>query len=63
MRYILTYGIACIEEQGGRSEVIARVSDVTGSREEAEKLVKLCNSLCLSPLHLPDVIDDLLARV
>lgn len=36
-------------------------SDITVDREEAARLVELCNRLQLSPIHLQDVVDDFLA--
>ena len=62
MKYILIYGIACVKEIGGVSEVVASVPDVTCEREEAERLVDLCNDLKLSPLQLHDVVEDLLEK-
>lgn len=35
-------------------------SDITVDREEAARLVDLCNILQLSPTHMKDVIDDFL---
>lgn len=36
------------------------VSDIFCDREEAEIFVKTCNDLDLSPIHLHDVIQDVL---
>lgn len=36
------------------------VKDVFCNRKEAEAFIKLCNDLDLSPLHLHDVIQDVL---
>lgn len=36
------------------------VADVFCNRKEAEAFIKLCNDLDLSPLHLHDVIQDVL---
>ena len=63
MKYILIYGIACIEENMGMTEVVVRVPDVTCNREDAERLVDFCNDLQLSPLQLRDAVEDLLERV
>ena len=38
-------------------EVIA-IPDIFTDKSSAKKLVKLCNSCKLSPLHLMDVIED-----
>ncbi len=39
---------------------IAKIEDISTSKEDIEKLVALCNSLQLSPLHIQDVIEDFL---
>ena len=62
-KYIVTYGIACVEEDDGIKELISQIPDVSNNREEVEQLVKLCNEQHLSPIHLQDVVDDLLATV
>lgn len=36
------------------------VSDLFYHKSEAKAFIKKCNELDLSPLHLPDVIDDIL---
>lgn len=40
--------------------IILNVSDVFVNREKAENFVFLCNKLELSPIHLYDVLDDIL---
>lgn len=42
------------------SQCAVSFSDITVDREEAARLVELCNKLQLSPIHLKDVIDDFL---
>ena len=61
MKYILTYGIACVKTENGKSELVARVPDVTTDRELAQHLIDSLNKCHLSPEHLADVVDDLLA--
>lgn len=63
MKYILTYGIACVETENGKSELIARVPDVTTDRDRAERLVNMLNKHKLSPEHLADVVEDLLCEL
>ncbi len=63
MKYILTYGIACVEEVDGKKELIAEISDVTTDRDEAEHLVELLNDHQLPPEHLSNIVDDMLAKV
>lgn len=59
MKYVLTYGIACVEEIDEECELIAEVPGITSSLEKAQRLVRLCNEGNLSPEHLKDVVDDL----
>ncbi len=59
--YVKTYGIACVEKEGERLEVISEVNNVTGDGELADRLVDLFNKHQLSPQHLADVIEDILA--
>ena len=51
------YGIA-LKSNGTQCAV--SFSDITLDRDKAARLVKLCNKLQLSPIHLKDVIDDFL---
>lgn len=60
MKYVLTYGIACIEEIDGKRELVAEVPGITSNLKEAQRLVNLCNAGALSPIHLKDVVDDLI---
>ena len=57
-KYILTYGIACVEEDNGHAELVAQISDISTNQEKMEELVKLCNKMQLSPIHLRDIVDD-----
>ena len=61
--YIKTYGIACVEEKDGRLEVISEANNVTGDGELADRLVELFNKHQLSPEHLADVIEDIIALI
>ena len=62
-KYILTYGIACVDEDDGTKELITQIPDISTDREKVERLVTVCNEQQLSPIHLQDVVDDLLATV
>ena len=59
--YIKTYGIACVTEQNGHFEIVTEVPSVTTDRKQADRLVNLCNEHKLSPEHLEDVVEDLIA--
>lgn len=56
------------DEQGTRHTVYGvnvpteqiSVADVFYHKAEAKDFIRKCNELDLSPLHLPDVIDDIL---
>lgn len=56
----ITYGIAAIYREDDFLLVIDAVSDVSSDLQSVQKLVKLCNSLKLSPIQLRDVLDDFL---
>lgn len=62
-QYVLTYGIACIESRDGKAELITQIPGVTTDLEKAECLVRLCNEQKLSPEHLADAVDDLVAAI
>lgn len=62
MKYVLTYGIACIEEKDGRLELVTETPSITTSLKDAQRLVTLCNDGNLSPEHLKDVVDDLICN-
>ena len=57
-RYILTYGIACVEVNGDRLDVIKSIPDITTDRKAAQRIVDLCNRNRLSEEHLLDVVED-----
>ena len=63
MKYVLTYGIACVNEDGKSRELITEISSVTTELSVAEKLVEMLNENQLSADHLADVVNDLLAKV
>ena len=54
----ITYGIAVTDENG---IPLRTVSDIFGNISDADKFAKLCTELELSPEHLDDVIQDVLA--
>lgn len=57
-----SYGIAAYSDADvdGTVTVVASVRDITSCREKVDGLVELCNRLELSPIHLTDVIEDIL---
>ena len=63
MKYVLTYGIACVEEIDGKLELIAEMPGITANLKDAQRLVSLCNEGNLSPIHLKDVVSDLICNV
>lgn len=58
------YGIAAYSDSkdDGTATVIARICDLSWDRERVKQLVKRCNRLRLSPIHLHDVVEDFLAE-
>lgn len=59
----ISYGIvACSNvETDGISTIVASVRDVTNDRRSICALIKRCNDLNLSVIHLNDVVEDFLA--
>ena len=53
-----SYGI--VVRKNGR--VIKRVSDVSTDKRAVTELVRRCNEYSLDPVHLSDVIEDLLSE-
>ena len=53
-----TYGIAAVQN----GERIAFVSDASPDRASVEELVRRCNKYSLDPIHLIDVVEDLLVQ-
>ena len=44
----------------GISNETRQIKDISVDKEKVERLVSLCNSLNLSPMHLDDVVEDFL---
>lgn len=57
-----SYGIVAYAnaEQDGTATIVTSVRDITSDNHRLIKLVDDCNRLELSPLHLPDVVEDFL---
>ena len=55
----LVYGIELANERG---EIEACFPDLFCDRQKAKEFVSLCNQNQLSPIHLLDVIEDLLGQ-
>ncbi len=53
------FGVEVYDSEG---ELLARLPSLFFSRERAEGFVSLCNRLALSPSHLFEVADDILAE-
>ena len=62
-KYIKTYGIACVDEQNGKREIVAEIHGVTTDREKAERIVDLFNRNNLSHEHLKDAVSDLISII
>lgn len=62
MKYVVTYGIACIEEVDGKRELLAEIPGITSSLEAAQRFVAVCNEGKLSPDHLKDVVEDFVVK-
>lgn len=59
-----SYGVVAYADadKDGTAVIVASVRDITLDRSKLSKLVELCNKLQLSPIHLPDVIEDFVAE-
>lgn len=51
------YGIAALDRE---SVTISAAHDLSSNETEVAELVKTCNRLKLSPMHLQDVVEDFL---
>lgn len=57
----ISYGIAAYSAADmDCSSVILSIHDITSDREKLAELVKKCNELQLSTVHLYDVVEDFL---
>lgn len=58
----ISYGVAVYSEAAcdGTATVVASVHDVTSDKSKLTTLVRDCNRLELSPVHLEDIIEDFL---
>lgn len=59
----ISYGIAVVTEYDGVTTVLDSVSDLSSDVQLVEGLVERCNSQELDPIHLKDIVTDLLATV
>lgn len=59
---VTTYGIASTVNYDGCTKIIESFIDLSTQKALVEHLVNLCNSLCLDPDHLQDVVYDFLMR-
>ena len=62
MKYIMTYGIACIDEQQGKKELLSEIGNVTTNIEEAQHLVNTFNARMLSPEQLKNAVCEYLSE-
>lgn len=52
-----------VEEYDAVTTILESISDLSANIEPIERLVQICNSLQLDPIHLQDVATDFLATV
>ena len=59
----VSYGIAAFADAktNGSATIVDAVRDITSNREKLAALIRRCNRLRLSDIHLHDVIEDFLA--
>lgn len=51
------FGIRATDD---KNQTVAEIYNVSADGEKVERLVRLCNKLKLSSIHIFDVIDDLI---
>lgn len=56
----VSYGIIAYHNNDDK-KIISTIHDITSDRVLIDELVKHCNELLLSPIHLEDVIIDMLS--
>lgn len=57
----IVYGIVILEEKSPNNAIeLSRFSNVTCDKDALETLIRSCNSLELSTIHLNEVIEDFL---
>ena len=57
-----TYGIAHADVSDGCAVILKAIPDLSPNKERVCRLAELCTKLCLSPMHLADIVDDFLAE-
>ena len=57
----ITYGIAVFEAEGASYRRVMRVEDITLDPEAALRFAEACNKEQPDLIHMPDLIDDLIA--
>ena len=57
------FGIAVVEGYAAVTTILESISDLSANIKPIERLVQICNSLQLDPIHLQDVATDFLATV
>ena len=53
----ISFGIRCLDDDDVEMCVI---NDILPDRQKVEELVKVCNEMEVSPIHLPDIVEDFL---
>ena len=57
-----SYGIAVYPKSDNSAPAWLSVDDITTDKARLEELIRQCNLLNLSPIHLHDVIEDFLQK-
>ncbi len=56
----IAYGVSVCSQQKNSCKEIVYISDVFTDINMAQKFVELCNKEQLDPVHLPELIEDML---
>ena len=57
------YGIRALRQDKGKWECVDEVGDISCEEKQVKKLAELCTELALEPVHLRDVVEDMLGAV
>ncbi len=58
-----SYGVALCVNNGEVTMILKVVPNISSSKRDLSRFVKLCNRLSLSPIHFYDVIEDYIAEM
>lgn len=57
------YGIRALRQDKGSWRCVDEIGDISCEEKPVKRLAKLCTELALEPVHLRDVVEDMLGAV